>query len=193
MKNKRIKNRINNFSKKNCKAAMEMSVGTIVTIVLLMSVLVLGIVLTKSIFESSKGAIDMTDQQLQSEISKLFAEEKDLVIYPTSGKITIKGGERDQIVVGIRNSADFTDVSTEFTYEVLVSGNDCGLNKEEVENWISIKPEEIIQIPIGGFEKSRINFKIPEGTPNCLGEFRVTVKRGSKIYDSELFSVEVKA
>jgi hypothetical protein len=33
--------------KKNKKAAMEMSVGTIVTIVLLMAVLVLGLTLTK--------------------------------------------------------------------------------------------------------------------------------------------------
>ena len=54
---------------KNKKAAMEMSVGTIVTIVLLMSVLILGIFLVQNIFKSAKGAVDLTDKQLKNEIN----------------------------------------------------------------------------------------------------------------------------
>ena len=57
---------------KQKKAAMEMSVGTIVTIVLLMSVLILGIFLIKNIFSSAKNAIDLTDEQLNAEINELF-------------------------------------------------------------------------------------------------------------------------
>ena len=41
------------ITKMNKKAAMEMSVGTIVTIVLLMSVLVLGIFMIQKIFSGS--------------------------------------------------------------------------------------------------------------------------------------------
>ena len=52
---------------------MEMSVGTIVTIVLLVTLLILGVVLIKNIFSSAKGVVDLTDQQLRSEISKLFS------------------------------------------------------------------------------------------------------------------------
>ena len=57
---------------KNTKGAMEMSVGTIVTIVLLMSVLVLGIFFVSKIFTSSNNAIDSIDSQVQSEINQIL-------------------------------------------------------------------------------------------------------------------------
>ena len=59
-----------------------MSVGTIVTIVLLVTVLVLGLVLVRTIFASAKGAVDLTDQQLRNELSKLFGEERRVSIFP---------------------------------------------------------------------------------------------------------------
>ena len=59
---------------------MEMSVGTIVTIVLLMSVLVLGIILIKNIFYGGIKIVDMTNEQLENEINKLFGEDKKLVL-----------------------------------------------------------------------------------------------------------------
>ena len=70
---------------------MEMSVGTIVTIVLLMSALVLGLVLTRTIFNTSRSAVDLTEQQLTNEIGKAFGSDEDkLAVYPKSGRLTIK-------------------------------------------------------------------------------------------------------
>ena len=61
------------MKKMNSKGAMEMSVGTIVTIVLLMSVLVLGLYFVQKIFASGSNAIDSVDSQVQSEINRLFS------------------------------------------------------------------------------------------------------------------------
>jgi len=81
---------------KSKKAAMEMSVGTIVTIVLLMSVLVLGLFLVQKIFNLGTGAVDAIDSQVQNEITKIFTEEgKSVAIYPSSGEI-IKEGQRSK-------------------------------------------------------------------------------------------------
>ena len=78
----------------NKTGAMEMSVGTIVTIVLLMSVLVLGIFLIQKIFKTGTSAIDIVDTQITDEMSKLFATEgKNLVIYPSSQQITLRKGD----------------------------------------------------------------------------------------------------
>ena len=52
----------------NKKAAMEMSVGTIVTIVLLMSVLVLGLVLITNIFSGATSSVKTIDDKVKSEI-----------------------------------------------------------------------------------------------------------------------------
>ena len=62
----------NNFFTKNRKAAMEMSVGTIVTIVLLMSVLILGIFLVQKVFRSGSNAIDSVDDEIQNQIIQSF-------------------------------------------------------------------------------------------------------------------------
>ena len=49
---------------------MQMSVGTIVTIVLLMTVLILGLVLTRTIFTSSIENINSIDDSIKEEINK---------------------------------------------------------------------------------------------------------------------------
>ena len=72
------------------RAAMVMSVGTMVTIVLLMTVLILGLVFVRQIFSSAKGAIDLTDQQLRNEIAKTFSEESKISIYPGTRFLEIK-------------------------------------------------------------------------------------------------------
>jgi hypothetical protein len=181
---------------KNKKAAMEMSVGTIVTIVLLMSVLVLGIFLVQRIFGVSQGAVDLTEQQLNAELGKLFSDGEDakLVIYPTSKLITVKSGERDSMGMGIKNVASTVDSSTTFSYKTETKGNDCGLSDEQIYDWIRLGREDSnIPIPPGEFESGRIDFRIPEGTPDCLARFRVTVYRDNTPYTSELISVEVKS
>ena len=61
----------------NKKAALEMSVGTIVVIVLAVTLLVLGVIFVNRIFSSASGIIDLTDQQLRDEVQKLFSEEND--------------------------------------------------------------------------------------------------------------------
>ena len=66
---------------KNKKAAMEMSVGTIVTIVLLMAVLVLGLTLTRVIFRGATESVNDLNQGVKQEINDLFGEEnKNIVV-----------------------------------------------------------------------------------------------------------------
>src|SRR3989344_7228243 len=109
---------------KQKKAAMEMSIGTIVTIVLLVSVLVLGLALVRNIFSSAKGVVDLTDQQLRGEIEKLFSEEKRLVIYPGTRLIEVEQGETGGVGIGIKNLLRGTTDANEFSYVVQVSDPD---------------------------------------------------------------------
>ena len=53
------------FKMKSKRAAMEMSVGTMVTIILLVTVLVLGIFFVQKIFKSGTSAIDNIDTEVQ--------------------------------------------------------------------------------------------------------------------------------
>ncbi len=70
------------------RAAMEMSVGTIVTIVLLMSALVLGLVLTRNIFTSTTDNVDTIDDQLKDEIQNLFGSGGKKLVVGLGGEST---------------------------------------------------------------------------------------------------------
>jgi len=177
------------------RAAMEMSVGTIVTIVLLVSVLILGIVLIRNIFTSAKGAIDLTDQQLRNEIDKLFSEEDKLIIYPQTKFIEIKQEDTDGVGIGIKNLQRGESGTETFSYEVLASDvSDCGVSKEEAESWIVTgKSETDIPIASGDLITDKVLFRIPVGSPLCVVKFRINVDAGGSAYASDSFNIEIQA
>lgn len=172
---------------------MEMSVGTIVTVVLLMAVLILGIFLTQRIFKTSKGAIDMTEEQLMSEIQKLFSnEETKVVIFPTSKHLEIKHEEKDAIGLGIKNLAQTGSGKDVFKYTIINTGGNCESNIDP-NSWIIVgENENNIPISVGEMYSTKIIFQIPLGTPLCTARFRADVSINNNAYKSESFDISVK-
>lgn len=167
---------------KNKKAAMEMSVGTIVTIVLLMSVLVLGIFLVQKIFKTGTSAIDVVDSQIQSEINKLFAEEgKNFVIYPSSQQITLKKGDDPKgFAFSVKNP--FTE-TRKFNYVIEAKDvTGCGaLTIEQADSWL--RPSQG-DLTIGAGSSptlaEKVLFVVPTTAPPCTITYRVTVEDEEK-------------
>jgi len=185
---------------KSKKAAMEMSVGTIVTIVLLMSVLVLGIFLVQKVFSSGTNAIDSIDDQVQSEINKLFSEEgNDLVVYPSSYDVTVKKGDTPK---GFAFSVKNTDtVDHSYTYRVYAeSGYDfekycgVGMTAQKATGYILLKT--------GGFDVGKgdsmdipevVRFAIPDNAPPCTIPYRLEIKEdGNSFSSSPIIYVTIK-
>ncbi len=185
---------------KSTKAAMEMSVGTIVTIVLLMSVLVLGVFLIQNIFSGSKDAIDSVNNQVQSEISKLFAEEDlALVVYPTSRDITLKKGDDPRgfafsvknkgVEQAVFNFKVRADPEFEFTTR-------CGSSFSEA------KANSYLLRGSGSFTLDKgnslglpelIKFSIPEDAPPCTIPYRLEVFKGpTEFYEGTTVFVTIK-
>ena len=184
---------------KSKKAAMEMSVGTIVTIVLLMSVLVLGIFLVQKVFRSGTNAIDSIDNQVQSEISKLFAEEDlRLVVYPPARDITIKKGDDPK---GFAFSVKNKDVeSADFTYEVFAEPTfdftgRCGstFSESKANSYLltntgsfSLGPGSSMGLP------ELIKFLIPESAAPCTIPYKIQVTTSQGVpYDGTTVFVTI--
>jgi len=180
-----------------------MSIGTIVTIVLLMSVLILGIMLIQNIFESGKGVVDLTDEQLREELDQIFSEEEKLAIYPRTRYIEIKQNQLEGIGFGIKNLLEGVSGTKQFGYEVKVSdaqvSTKCGgITAGQVESWIITgKSENDIPIPSGGISTQKVLFSIPAGSPLCTIRFRVNTHvniNGMKTdYDTDFFDLTIKA
>jgi hypothetical protein len=178
------------------KGAMEMSVGTIVTIVLLMSVLILGIFLIQRIFSSAQSVLDMTDEQLRDELRKLFSsEETKVVIFPPSQHLEIEHEERDAIGLAIKNLAKTGSGTNEFGYKIKYtegSGN-CPRDVDPL-SWIIVgKEESDIPLLVGEMYFTRVVFEIPLGTPLCTARFRVDTSIDDEWgYKSTFFDISVQ-
>jgi len=174
---------------------MEMSMGTIVTIVLLVSVLVMGIFFIQRISKSATGVIDLTDAQLRNEVNKLFSEESKLIIYPQTKFVQIKQEKSDGVGIGIKNLLQGSSGNKKFSYVVLATDvSDCGISEEEAESWIITgKQESDIPIASGDLMTDKIIFRIPVGAPLCIIKYRVNVDVEETPYATDSFNVEVKA
>jgi len=180
---------------KNRKAAMEMSVGTIVTIVLLMSVLILGIFLVQKVFTSGTNAIDVIDNEVQGQIEKLFSDEgKKVAIYPTSRQITLK---KDDDPKGFAFSVRNNDVeSAEFEYVLVASDvSKCGSGfKEEHANSFLLGGSGNFPLgPGNSLDLPRlIKFDLPESAPPCTMIYNLEIKKDNEPYSVVDIFVTIK-
>jgi len=181
------------------RGAMELSVGTIVVIVLAMSMLILGLVLVKNIFGASNKIVSMTEDQLVSEVQQLFGAEKKLAIYPTNKQIDAKIGKKTGFGIAIKNKVQGGATPQKFSYEVVVNDPDiqtkCGFGPDTVKTWLihgTGRAGSDIEIPPSEIKGEIVLFTVPEGTSLCTIRLGVTVKYGTSIYSSESVDVEIK-
>jgi len=174
---------------KNKLAAMEMSIGTIVTIVLLMTVLILGLVLVRTIFKSSVENIEGIDTAVKAEIQKLFAEDenKKIVVYPATRDVVIKKGDESRgFGISIRNIGDTAE---KFSYEIDAQEASCDMQLTKAEELIVLnKQRNNIIIPAGSIMEDPIfvKFNIPDTTPPCKIVYTINMERGTEPYGSSI-------
>ncbi len=178
------------------KAAIEMSVGTIVTIVLLMTTLILGLVMVRTIFSGSIENINSIDQAVKSEINKLFAEDdaRTVVIYPPTRQIAVKQGDEGGFGFSVRNTNEGGDGSTSFSYSVSFIESSCDLTEAQAENLIILgKSGDDIQIASGNSLDNPIlvKFSISDNVPLCNVRYGITIENGGEIYGNTV-TVDLK-
>jgi len=171
------------------KGAVELSIGTVVIIVLAMSMMILGIVLIKNIFEGSTTAVSALNKGVVNEINNLFSD-KDLRIAfaPGTRRVNMEQGESEEgFAFSVRNKEK---EEKRFTYTVEVDPNfdvrkKCGasFSKNDLNDWlvldsgtINLGPEKVQEIPV------LILFEIPESAPLCTIPFLVNVKDTGNTY-----------
>lgn len=118
---------------KNKKAAMEMSMGMIVTIVLLVSVLILGLVFVRNIMCKSILITDDITASLEGEIKNLFGTTSDEIICVGEGEANIKiGADGSSKKLGCVIN---TQSSGEYTFTVASIKSLKGESVETVKSW----------------------------------------------------------
>lgn len=171
------------------KAALELSVGTIVVIVLSVTMLILGLILINEIFIGGTDAVESINQEVLNKISETFSSDSNskVVVYPPSRKITIRKGNTNDL--GFAFSIRNTGVEEgKFTYTVTALSSDlrasCGVTEAEVESWVIAGKDGSVTLPPGSKMDlpEFVRFRIPDNAPPCLVRYGLDVKKDGQQY-----------
>lgn len=183
---------------KNKKAAMELSIGTIVVVVLAMSMLILGLILIKNIFTGVSYNVDEVNNKVKDQIGKMFTEDTKVVAYlPSNGIAEIGQGDNFGLAFAVRNNIE----TQEFKWEVKLDDADvsqkCGITATQAQSWILTGRTGTIPISSGQSEYGLARFLIPEGqvsdVSRCIVRFNLIVKKqDGTAYGVSLFDVKAK-
>jgi hypothetical protein len=163
------------------KGAMEMSMGTIVVLVLSMTMLILGLVLIRSIFTGAKYNVETINKKVEAEIGKLFVEDKKIVVYLANQELEARGGEEWGVAFGVRNLLSGTPGISKFSYAVDINNpadvkRNCGISSTDALDWIKAGRAGDIGAAPGEIGTDIIRYSFPEGTPICIIRYTIDVK-----------------
>jgi len=172
------------------KGAIELSMTTVVIVVLSMTMLILGLVLIKTILEGAKGSVTIIDQKVKAEINKLFVDEQQAIavnlpeLQASMTKKRVFG-----VAVAIRTSGLG---GTGYTYNVKVEKPDsrCGVITETLANSFIVSGKTgTFNLDTNTPFYALIRFQPTLATPTgCILRYDIDVP---KLQASAFFDVEV--
>ncbi len=198
----------------NKKGAIELSIGTVVIIVIGMTMLILGLVLVKSIFSGATDSVGELNTKVRGQIAKLFTEDQ------STGVTVFLGGDKTArikpsadsfgIAIGAEDpdGAALEDTDT-LTYQLKVRESSdpksclkvLGNGDPEKMYTKIFKDREAFE-GFAAFDKidgsvatALIFLSVPKGTPVCSQKIEVKVKKASdndKVVGVDTFNIEIQ-
>jgi hypothetical protein len=180
------------------KAAIELSIGTIVIVAIGTTLLILGLILVTNIFTSASGTVDLIDKNTKAQINRLFNEnDEKTVIYLPGRQADIEKGQKGRIEFGIKNIVRGTSTAGSFTYQVRASEvqQGCsGLTLQKADSFIATgrsgKPVSILP---GDTIERDIIMEVSEDSPLCIVKYDVIVKKDGQDYETNFFNLDIQA
>ncbi len=173
----------------NKKGSIELSMQTIVIVVIAVILLSGGIAWVSKLF---KGLDDITkdmNKVIGDQINKIFDmdAEAELAIYAPAYEI--KQGIGSQFGIGIRNIDSETHA---YNVEIkFVSSANAKHTAANVHKWLLYDTEEI-QLSSGKMEKKLVAINIPKSAPLGMVMLKVVLIKDGEETDSEDFTITVK-
>ncbi len=177
------------------KGALELSIGTVVILVLGMSMLILGLILVRTIFTGATYNINTINDKVKEEIGNLFGQEGKSVVYLAEHKAEPKQGQDWGIAFAIKNGETGTTQQSTFSYEVKAANlaADCtGLTTQQAESWIKSRRTGTTSLTPGEIGYFVVRFVIPDNAPLCIVPYDITVTKNNQPYTKDFFDLVIK-
>lgn len=182
------------------EGAIELSMGTIVVLVLAMSMLILGLVLVRSIFRTATNSVNELDQKVRTEITNLFVDESSKVVVKLGSDRTARitaGNTNFGIGIGaktlsggpatkeLKYKLTIDDSARENCYKILGRNGVKKLFKQNLDTYAEFDGFE------GDAAYAIVQVTIPEGTALCQQKVYVDVKDGDGGVGRTFFIIDI--
>jgi len=185
----------------NKRAAIELSIGTIVIIVLAMSMLILGLVLVRNIFKGVTAIVDELNQQSIDSIIDLFSNTDEKIIVKLGAGQTIRpkaDNALNNFLIGARTSDGSNVDVTTFKYKLSLDRDareNCitKINERKVEEFITQRLNTRLRFDKTALDIAfaSIEVRIPEGTLSCSQKFRIEVEESGSTIATNFFIIDI--
>ncbi len=171
------------------KGALELSVGTIIIIVLAMAMLILGMVLVRKIMCGAIGLTGEINRRVMGEIGKLFES--------TGGEVVCIGsGEKPAVMVPGEINTIYCSIRAPQTakYTIKIKNLDGSIVRyNELKNWMigsdiwsgNVAPGD--ELP-----KKVLRLKVPENAPNDLIMMQVEISKDNNLISTQQLDFEIR-
>jgi len=177
--------------KMNKKAAFELSMTTVVIIVLAMVMLALGLTLVKTIFSGAVYTATSLNDQVKNEINKMFEQGGTTVgIISESGKLEPNRGKDNCVWWAI-----LAEQQGSYSFKFSIVPEKCtqeGLTGEEIESWFTGLTGSI-SMAANQKENKCLLITPPKNAPSCVFTLSLEVKKGAANYGSSSVYIRPKA
>jgi hypothetical protein len=169
----------------NRKAAIEMSMNTVITIVLAVVFLILGLTLIRNIYGFADTSMGTINTNLEKQMSQLFPDETTKIAVDNSGIASIRAGTQDFGYGVVAKTLDGSPIGNsrsalQYALELdKTAANNCynnpKISKTAIVSWfgqkISADSSSLVYNNIDASNAdtgyARISITIPAGTPIC--------------------------
>lgn len=181
----------------NKKAAFELSITTMIVIVLAVVMLIMGLILIRNIFGGATESIDTLSEKTRAEINKIFTDEnKKIVVFLGQDKTAkIKAGtENFGIAIGAKSVTgskveDYSDLqyklmlddaTRENCFNTIGQSQTTSLFKQNLDEWLNFDAFQ------GDSAQAIVQMGIPEGTTLCTQKVNILVRDRSVNTEGEI-------
>ena len=168
------------------RGAIDLSVGTIVIVVLGVLILIMGIGMVSKIGCSAVRGMQVLDDETKEQLFGMFNQDSKLAIKEMKNEI------RKDITYNVGFGIQDDDGGSA-TYSYIVEASDlgiCNFSKTEAENFI-VLGRNVENIQFVGKYAGLITFFISTENQNCILKYRIVVNKNGNLYDAKEFQVSI--
>ncbi len=177
------------FNLRKKSGAFEMSMNTLVIIVIAVVMLILGLVFVRQIFGVATQSVSVIDEQVKNQLKTMFGQEQGYVVVYNAETSIKPGTESFRIPLAARTRTGKTVVEDNLQYKISVVGGDC----VNPETWI-VYPQANTWKSFDSFEFDAgyvdLILNVPPGTPFCTSIMKISIKDTVE-FASKTFTVKI--